>query len=135
MPQFFTELGPEQSHGMSQIRNFVDGLRASGQTAIFAALLRAYELAQQAQTQDPSRYYSIVLLTDGENTAGPSLAQFIQRYAALPDTVRQIKTFTILFGEAERGAMEQIAEVTGGRTFDGQKQSLSEVFKTICGYQ
>jgi len=92
-------------------------------------------LAQQAQVQDPARYYSIVLLTDGENTAGPSLAQFIQRYVSLPDAVRQIKTFTVVFGEADRGDMEQIAELTGGRTFDGRKQSLSEIFKTIRGYQ
>jgi len=98
MPQFLTELGPGRPDSMSQMRDFVDGLGASGRTAIFAALLRAYELAQQAQTQDPSRYYSIVLLTDGENTAGPSLAQFIQRYASLPDIVRRIKTFTVLFG-------------------------------------
>src|SRR5262245_18028905 len=84
MPRFSIELGPRQPDGMSQIRDFVGGLRASGKTAIFAAFLHAYELAQQAQTHEPSRYYSIVLLTDGENTSGPSLAQFSQRYASLP---------------------------------------------------
>ena len=134
-PQFFTEIVSSQAQDMTPIRQFVDGLKASGNTAIFAALLRAYELIQQAQAQDPTRYYSIVLMTDGENTAGPSEAEFFARYASLPEEVKQIKMFTILFGEADRETMEKIATATGGRSFDGSKKSLSEIFKTIRGYQ
>jgi len=134
-PQFSAEISSAQTQDMTPIRQFIDGLRASGNTAIFAALLRAYELVRQAQAQDPTRYYSIVLMTDGENTAGLSEAEFFTRYASLPEEVKQIKTFTVLFGEADRETMEKIATATGGRSFDGRKKSLSEIFKTIRGYQ
>jgi len=49
--------------------------------------------------------------------------------------VKRIKTFTVLFGEADREVMDKIAAITGGRSFDGRKKSLSEIFKTIRGYQ
>lgn len=73
-------------------------------------------------------------MTDGENTAGLSKAEFFARYASLPEDVKQTKTFTVLFGEADRETMEEIATATGGRSFDGRKKSLSEIFKTIRGY-
>src|SRR5262249_45263372 len=117
-PQFSTEITAREPD-MGRIRAFIGGLRADGGTAIFSALHHAYTLIAQAHSQDPSRYYSVVLLTDGENTAGDSAEQFLKHYAALPAEIKGIKTFTILFGDAKKEEMDKIAEVTGGRTFDG----------------
>lgn len=64
---------------MQEIRTYVSGLNANGGTAIYTALVEAYRLAEEAQQQDPNRYYSIVLMSDGENTDGLSSGDF-RRY-------------------------------------------------------
>lgn len=128
-----TETDPE-GKSMREIRNYVDSLRVGGGTAIFTALREAYLQAQQAYSEDPDRFYSIVLMSDGENNNGISRNQFIQFYDSLPAEAKQIKTFPILFGEANVRDMDALAEQTGGRVFDGRK-SLSQIFKKIRGYQ
>jgi Ca-activated chloride channel homolog len=120
---------------MERIRGFVDQLRAGGNTAIYSALADAYGLAQQAQAQDPDRAYSIVLMSDGQNNSGISPQDFRSAFQGLPPRTQQVKTFTVLFGDADRKEMEQIAELTGGRMFDATSESLSQIFKEIRGYQ
>jgi Ca-activated chloride channel family protein len=134
-PQSFTITDTDpQGTSMREIRTYVDGLKVSGGTAIFSALRAAYVEAQKARSQDPDRFYSIVLMSDGENNNGISRNQFLQFYDSLPADAKQIKTFPILFGEANVRDMEVLAERTGGRVFDGRK-SLSQIFKKIRGYQ
>ena len=43
--------------------------------------------------------------------------------------------FPILFGDADRSAMQDVADLTGGRLFDAKSQSLADIFKQIRGYQ
>lgn len=124
-------VGPE----MTTIRDYISALRADGGTAIFSALHHAYEQVASFRAQAPDRYYSIVLMSDGENNEGETLDDFLRFYAQCPEPLRHVKTFPILFGEADVGSMERVAEVTGGRVFDAKKHSLSEIFKQIRGYQ
>jgi Ca-activated chloride channel family protein len=114
-----------------RVLKLADGLQASGGTAIYAALQRAQALARDELQREPGRYVSIVLLTDGENTTGPGFAEFSKTQAA-GDAVR---VFPVLFGEASSGEMAELANLTGGRVFDGRKASLALVFKEIRGYQ
>lgn len=132
---FLIEDTDADSDDMQQIRAFVNGLNADGGTAIYTTLAEAYRLAAENQQQEPDRYYSIVLMSDGDNTAGIRLRQFRRYYETLSPETRAIRTFPILFGNADEAAMEEIAEVTGGRVFDGTQESLSSIFKAIRGYQ
>jgi Ca-activated chloride channel family protein len=93
----------------------------------------ARELAVNEVKQDPDRFVSIVLLTDGESNQGLSLADF-QAQLANP-SAPAVRVFPILFGEGNAGEMRQLADLTGGRTFDGRKGVLAQVFKEIRGYQ
>ncbi len=123
-----------QGTSMREIRSYVDSLRAGGGTAIFSALREAYRQAQQAHSSDPNRFYSIVLMSDGKNNNGISRDQFLHFYDSLTAEAKQIKTFPIVFGEADVHDMNVLAERTGGRVFDG-RESLSHIFKKIRGYQ
>jgi Ca-activated chloride channel family protein len=123
-----------QSADMQAVRQFADSLKPLGSTGIYQALQTAYRMATEARRKEPDRFYSIVLMTDGENNAGISEQEFAQYIAALPAQDQGIKTFTILFGEANQNAMKQLADITGGSTFDGRK-SLGQAFKAIRGYQ
>lgn len=114
----------------------VDELRADGGTAIYDALITAYKHIQNETTRKTDdRYYSVVLMTDGENTKGSRIDAFEDFYRQLPDELKRVKVFTVLFGKADEQAMRRVSELTGGRTFDGRKGNLSQVFKKIRGYQ
>ena len=115
----------------SRVTAYADGLAAKGGTGIYAAIIKAQALAASERQRDPDRYVSIVLLTDGENTAGPDLAAFEAQLAGGTSA----RVFPILFGEANADDMKTLAQLTGGRVFDGRKAGLSLVFKEIRGYQ
>jgi len=115
----------------ARILAFADGMRARGGTAIYAALLRAEELAAAERQRDANRYVSVVLLTDGENNVPPDLPSFRAQLGATPAA----RIFPILFGEASSADMSELARYTGGRVFDGRSAQLARVFKEIRGYQ
>jgi Ca-activated chloride channel homolog len=123
------------STSVEELRQFVDTLQAGGGTAIFSALTEAYHLADQARSQDSSRYYSIVLMSDGLNREGKSIEEFTNYYQSLPPRSQNIKTFTVLFGDADPLELRAVAELTGGRSFDSRQESLPFIFKQIRGYQ
>ena len=114
-----------------QVLAYADALQVKGGTGIYAALLTAQSLARAEREQDPDRYVSIVLLTDGENTSGPDLAGFRSQTAG----GLSARIFPILFGEASNSDMAALADYSGGRVFDGRKAALALVFKEIRGYQ
>jgi Ca-activated chloride channel family protein len=120
---------------LGRIRAAVDGFKAEGDTAIYDALVAGYAEAATEIAKDPSRFTTIVLLTDGARTAGRDLTTFKKHLDGLGGDVRRVPVFPVLFGESTVGDMEEVARVTGGRTFDGRQESLAAVFKEIRGYQ
>lgn len=131
-PRTFTVPPDTPGPVLDQIKGTVNGFTANGSTAIYDALREAYKLAAEA---DPGRVTTIVLLTDGEVTAGASLKDFTGRYQNLPPGTKAVPVFPVLFGESAVDEMKQLAALTGGRTFDGRTGTLSAVFKEIRGYQ
>ncbi|WP_369261626.1 substrate-binding domain-containing protein [Streptomyces sp. R35] len=117
--------------GLDGIREDTRALSAEGHTAIYTSLEKAYEHLGA----DDDTFTSIVLMTDGENTSGASPAAFDGFYDRLPGGQRQIPVFPILFGDSDRGELQHIADLTGGRLFDAQKGSLDGAFEEIRGYQ
>ena len=120
---------------MTAIRSFIDGLTVHAETAIYTGLEAAYADVEKEQAADPSRLYSIVLMTDGENNSGVDPETFTQDYGQLPDAVRAVHVYPVLFGEGSSDAMNSIASLTGGTVFDATKSSLLTIFKQIRGYQ
>ncbi|MFI9615615.1 substrate-binding domain-containing protein [Streptomyces sp. NPDC052023] len=117
--------------GLDGIRRDTRALQADGDTAIYTSLEKAYEHLGA----DDDTFTSIVLMTDGENTAGATAAEFGAFHARLTGEQRDIPVFPILFGDSDRSELERIAELTGGRLFDAQQGSLDGAFEEIRGYQ
>jgi Ca-activated chloride channel family protein len=120
---------------MTEIRTYIDGLSTHPATAIYTGLEAAYDEVAKQQAVDPNRLYSIVLMTDGENNAGVDPDDFKRDYEALDDAVRAVHVYPVLFGEASKQAMSDIASLTGGTVFDATTSSLLSIFKQIRGYQ
>ncbi|MER8235380.1 substrate-binding and VWA domain-containing protein [Streptomyces sp. NPDC094049] len=108
------------------------GLTASGGTAIYSSLQEAYRFLGRTPGDT---FTSVVLMTDGENTDGDPDAAFDRFYGSLPAAQRHTPVFPILFGDSDRGALDHIAELTGGRLFDATKGPLDAAFEEIRGYQ
>ncbi|WOT37234.1 vWA domain-containing protein [Streptomyces coeruleorubidus] len=103
-------------------------------TAVWSALDHGYRTATRELAADPDRSVSLVLMTDGENNAGLSYAEFVRRHKALPAAVRDaVHTYPVHFGDADAGELRRAAARTGGRMVGAAGSSLSEAFKEIRG--
>ncbi|MFF3344321.1 substrate-binding domain-containing protein [Streptomyces sp. NPDC002779] len=121
----------DPASGLDAIREDTAALTAEGDTAIYTSLEEAYgHLGAGRDT-----FTSIVLMTDGENTAGAEAAEFDAFYAGLDRDRRGTPVFPILFGDSDRAELEHIADLTGGRLFDARQGSLDGAFEEIRGYQ
>ncbi|MFE4360817.1 substrate-binding domain-containing protein [Kitasatospora sp. NPDC056800] len=125
--------GPEAE--LASINTDVQSLSASGGTAVYSSLEEAYRVIerQQAAAGD-DRFTSIVLMTDGESNAGATDGDFKRFHDALPAGEKAIPVFPIRFGEAAVNQLQGIADLSGGKLFDGTG-SLDGVFEEIRGYQ
>jgi Ca-activated chloride channel family protein len=120
---------------LADVRAYADGLRMTGGTALYDSVLAALRHMVEQKQKNPNYQYSVVAFTDGENTKGRSLQQFQQAYAALPEDVRGIPVFMVLFGEAKEADLKALVQTTGGKVFDARKTPLYAVFKDIRAYQ
>ena len=123
------------SPDLKAVRDYVNSLQANDGTAIYDALAQAYKDAESAQASEPDRFYSVVLMTDGENNSGQSAGDFQRFFKSESTAVQQIPAFPIIFGEASPQDLTNIASLTGGQAFDSRNVSLATVFKVIRGYQ
>ncbi|MGW6392787.1 substrate-binding and vWA domain-containing protein [Streptomyces sp. NPDC055103] len=114
------------------IRSDAGGLSASGGTAIYSSVQEAYRFLGTARGD---AFTSIVLMTDGENTDGDPASAFDTFYRSLPAEQQRTPVFPILFGDSDRGELDHIASLTGGKLFDAQQGSLDGAFEEIRGYQ
>lgn len=120
---------------LAALQNRVQAIQPDGGTAIFSAAQSAYTSAVQRRKADPSRFYSIIVMTDGANTQGISADDFVDWYSKLPAVDRGIKIFPVLFGDADQDELKKLADLSGGKIFDSRKAGLQSIFKEIRGYQ
>jgi len=120
---------------LAQVRSYADALRMTGGTALYDSVLVALQHMLTQRQQFPDYQYSVVAFTDGENSAGRDLAAFRAAYAQLPEDVKAIPVFMVLFGEAKEADLKEMVKLTGGRVFDARKTPLYSVFKDIRAYQ
>lgn len=88
-------------------------------TAIWAALDHALRLAQGETT--------VVLMTDGENNAGPSVNEFLSVGRG------EVPVYPIRFGEASVAELDRVARASGGRLVEAGAKSLLQAVREIRG--
>lgn len=120
---------------LADVRSYAESLQMTGGTALYDAVYVSLQNMLRERQRFPGYQYSVVAFTDGEVNKGRDMAQFKAAYAALPEDVRAIPVFMVLFGEANEAALKDLVATTGGRVFDARKASLYSVFKDIRAYQ
>jgi Ca-activated chloride channel family protein len=121
---------------LDAIRAAVEPMQADGDTAIYESVRRALiELANEKRAGGEERFYTVVLMTDGENRRGIDLQALLRWRDRQDEALKSIRVFPIIFGEADAEEMDALAAATGGKAFNARSASLALVFKDIRGYQ
>ncbi|RTL34452.1 MAG: VWA domain-containing protein [Burkholderiales bacterium] len=120
---------------LKRVRDTADELRMAGGTALYDAVLTGLQNMLEERKRNPDYQYSVVAFTDGKSNMGRRLEDFKRAYEQLPEDVRGIPVFMVLFGEADAGDLKALVEITGGKVFDARKTPLYAVFKDIRAYQ
>jgi Ca-activated chloride channel family protein len=117
-----------------EVRRRVSGIVAQEDTRLYGAVAQAYdELLTQG---DPRHIRAMVVLSDGANTVDDvTLEQLLQQVGRSSEAGTAPKVFTIAFGSnADRDVLQAIAEVTGGRVYTGNPQTIREVYSEIATF-
>ena len=111
----------------SELFNKIKSKEPSGGTALHVAAANAIlELSKE----DLNKYNaSVVLMTDGQGNIG-KLRDLTKVYNQVN---KDIPIYSITFGSAEESQLEEIAELTKGKVFNG-KTNLRQAFKQVRGY-
>jgi Ca-activated chloride channel family protein len=132
LPQADTEA---KQAALRRVRDAADALHMEGGTALFDAVYEGLTHMLAERKRNPGYQYSVVAFTDGKNTAGRRLEEFRVAYEQLPEDVRGIPVFMVLFGDASEAELKSLVELTGGRLFDARKTPLYQVFRDIRAFQ
>jgi Ca-activated chloride channel family protein len=110
----------------------IDSLFPGGETALYDSIGEGYKHLQQ-RPSDHIR--ALVVLTDGEdNKSSESLTQLMADIHADSET-HTIRIFTIAYGhDARRDVLQQVANSTQGKAYDGTPANIVEVFRDISTF-
>ena len=120
---YTTENGVDTKDLISKITS----TSVSGGTDIYLPAMKGLEILSQ---EDLETYnVSVVLMTDGASNYN-RLDELTRLYK---QTGKDIPIFSIMFGDAEEEQLQDIADLTNAKIFDG-KTNLLEAFKQVRGY-
>jgi Ca-activated chloride channel family protein len=110
----------------------IDSLFAGGETALYDAVDQAYTHLQQ---RPPDHIRALVVLTDGvDNKSKVQLNELLSKIHADAET-HTIRIFTIAYGhDAQRSVLEQMANATQGKAYEGNPTNIVEVFRDISTF-
>lgn len=128
-----TDLSP-LGEKREEVRNRISGVIEGGDTKLYSAVELAYREVEEKG--DPDHIRAIVALTDGKDTASTvTLPELLGRIGAQSESGDATKIFTIAFGRAaDREVMQQIAEITGGRQYDSDPETINEIYAEIATF-
>lgn len=104
----------------------IENMKPSGGTNMYRA---AEEGLKQLKNYDLSEYMpAIIILTDGYSYG--DYDEFEETYLSFG---KDIPIFSITFGNSDSRQLEQLAQLTNARVFDG-KNNLTDAFREVKGY-
>ena len=111
---------------LEALNTTVQDLEPGGGTDMYAAAIQGLE---ELERYDLSQYTpAIILLTDGQSEG--SFREFADAYQ---EQGAQVPVFSIMFGDADESQLEDLAELTNARVFDG-REDLVGAFRSVKGY-
>ena len=111
---------------LESLYNKVKNQDIGGGTNMYNAAVQGIEILE---AYDLSQYTpAIILMTDGQS--GGYIDDFKSAYTQLG---YDVPVFSIMFGDADETQLEELAQYTNARVFDG-RENLTDAFRSVKGY-
>ena len=112
----------------------IDGLKASGNTALLDGVKTAYDQLQSLN--DKSRINAIVVMTDGlENNSSTSLDRLTKYLRDSNQSGVPVVVFSIGYGkDADWKTLKAISDATGGQAREGTVETIKQLYKILSTY-
>jgi Ca-activated chloride channel family protein len=122
--------------GRDELSKTIDSLFAQRGTALYDSIDAAYQyLLDQSRGGNADNIYSVVVLTDGEDTESKMHLNELMDRIHYDGETRTIHVFTIAYGkDAKKSILAQIAEATQAKAYEGTPQNIVGVFKDISTF-
>jgi Ca-activated chloride channel family protein len=133
-PQLLVPIAPF-GQNRTALQQAVAQVQPDADTALYQAAVAGVDLVKQRA--DTSRINAVVLLTDGQDTAGGlSAGQVLSRLAQEGRAeTGAVRVFTIAYGsDADQGLLAQFADATGGKPFVGDTSNIDSVYLSISSF-
>jgi Ca-activated chloride channel family protein len=117
-----------------QLIQRVDSLFAGGGTALYDSIDAAYQHLAAVHNPD-AKIQAVVVLTDGEDTESKVKLNELMEGIKYNGESRAIHVFTIGYGrDARKDILQQIADATQAKFYEGTPQNIVEVFRDISTF-
>lgn len=117
----------ENGTDTKQLEEQIIKTQVGGGTDIYTPVIKALEVLNKENLDKYNT--SIVLMSDGASNYN-RMAQLTMTYQKIG---KDIPVFSIIFGSASKDQLQDIADLTNAKIFDG-KTNLLEAFKQVRGY-
>jgi Ca-activated chloride channel family protein len=119
--------------GRAALAATLEGTLASGGTALYDAVGRAYEQAKLSAQAEPGRIHAVVVLTDGRDENSRMRLETLQQQL-VADAEAPVKVFTIAYGQADPAVLAAIAEAGKGATAAGDPKNIAAIFLDMAAF-
>ena len=122
------QLDDAKPESLEELYESIKEEEIGGGTDMYLAAEEALELiTSNYQIKDFTP--AIILMTDGES-GDINREEFIRHYRSLD---ADVPVFSIMFGNADSSQLDELAEITNARVFDGREDLIS-AFRSVKGY-
>lgn len=125
--------------GRAMLTEQINGAIAEGGTALYDAILVAYNEAQKRARKEPGRIHAVLVMTDGKDEHSKQTLDEVQ--ATLESrweeqaTAGNVRIFTIAYGKgADSKVLTDIAEAGGGTTGIGDTSNIEALFRDMAAF-
>ncbi len=126
--------GPVQvGKALADLESRIDGVPASGNTAVYDATLDAYALLAKRRKTSADRIRAVVVMTDGADTSSTRTFETVRKTIGGEDRAATI--FTVAYGtNARRDELKSLAELGGGSFAEGDVASIIQVYRDLASF-
>jgi Ca-activated chloride channel family protein len=113
----------------------IDGVIASGGTALYDATAAAFQTANERAKSEPGRIHAVVVMTDGKDENSTMTLDVLENKLKSEGGETPVKVFTIAYGEQAGGeVLAHIAEAAKGSSAKGSVETIVQVYRDMASF-
>lgn len=118
----------------TEVLSGVDQLRATGDTALYDALIHTID--EMGQSADNSRIRAIILLSDGQDTSSVAVVNdVVRKLQAVRNSKTPVLVIPIAYGaDADINALNAIARASDTKVQSGDSENIKNLLNVISSY-